>query len=522
MKVSYIPYDGREKNDLAFSDKNKHRWTYVLKNMLEEEGSEIHTYDILPLEEADAILSFDNIYFQNVRHFWKLYKLNKLGCTTHIDYEPPSANCKIHSNSGLKLLANLFKSLVTYNDDVIDNKVIIKGNIGDYYYDEVPYEKDFKNRKLVCMVANYRIDMMLHGIHPDELYSKRAEAVMYFQKNCVEFDLYGNYWPETHKSSYVKPVSREEKLNVINKYKFLISYDSIKNQNGYISEKIFDCFKAKTIPVYWGADNIEKYIPKNCFIDKREFENYDDLLNYLNSMTEEEYEFRIREIEKYLKSDIYNKYFSSVSAATVLYKELKKKKRKTKGIKSFFILSYFELLRKTNIKNNYDNYYYNSDKPKEINIVDIIYGKQNAMDMTIIIKNVINQKYKMKLFVDSPNSTRKELRSVINKDSFSSANVYTYKIHFSELYNLKKGNFFIQINDDKIKKVNLYVKIYSKGLKKYFGFKFTKTGFITKKYYFNIFKKSIYNTPLFYPLKIVYRLIKFPLLILQRVAELFL
>ena len=144
------------------------------------------------------------------------------------------------------------------------------------------------------------------------------------------------------------------------------------------------------------------------------------------------------------------------------------------------------------------------------------------MDMTIIIKNVINQKYKMKLFVDSPNSTRKELRSVISKDSFSSANVYTYKIHFSELYNLKKGNFFIQINDDKIKKVNLYVKIYSKGLKKYFGFKFTKTGFITKKYYFNIFKKSIYNTPLFYPLKIVYRLIKFPLLILQRVAELFL
>ena len=61
MKVSYIPYDGREKNDLAFSDKNKHRWTYVLKNMLEEEGSEIHTYDILPLEEADAILSFDNM-----------------------------------------------------------------------------------------------------------------------------------------------------------------------------------------------------------------------------------------------------------------------------------------------------------------------------------------------------------------------------------------------------------------------------------------------------------------------------
>ena len=40
---------------------------------------------------------------------------------------------------------------------------------------------------------------------------------------------------------------------------------------GYMTEKIWDSFKAKTVPVYWGASNIEEYVPKNCFIDYRDF-----------------------------------------------------------------------------------------------------------------------------------------------------------------------------------------------------------------------------------------------------------
>ena len=84
---------------------------------------------------------------------------------------------------------------------------------------------------------------------------------------------------------------------------YIISYDSITNQKGYISEKIFDCFKAKTIPVYWGADNVTEYIPKECFVDKRDFNNYDELYNYLKNMTEEEYN---QFVENVKRESLYN------------------------------------------------------------------------------------------------------------------------------------------------------------------------------------------------------------------------
>ena len=39
----------------------------------------------------------------------------------------------------------------------------------------------------------------------------------------------------------------------------------------------FDAFVAGNIPIYWGADDIEDYIPKNCFIDRRNFSNHEKL-----------------------------------------------------------------------------------------------------------------------------------------------------------------------------------------------------------------------------------------------------
>ena len=41
----------------------------------------------------------------------------------------------------------------------------------------------------------------------------------------------------------------------------------MRNVNGYVTEKIFDAFKAGCVPVYWGAENITKYVPAECFID---------------------------------------------------------------------------------------------------------------------------------------------------------------------------------------------------------------------------------------------------------------
>lgn len=47
------------------------------------------------------------------------------------------------------------------------------------------------------------------------------------------------------------------KHDTLSKYKFSVCFENGKNLSGFITEKIFDCFSAGTIPIYWGADNIE-------------------------------------------------------------------------------------------------------------------------------------------------------------------------------------------------------------------------------------------------------------------------
>lgn len=357
LKICYIPYYGYETNNIAFDEDHKYRWTNVLKKSLEKDGHSIATYDINTIKDSDVIISFDNTYFQNVRHFWNIWKAGKLGRTLHIDYEPPSAMAKIHSDRGLKALSK-FLTIMTYNDNVVNGKTILKGVVGDFYEKPRPYKDDFKQRKLLGMVANNRSGKLIEH-WPSGLYIKRREVAEYFAENHPDnFDLYGDFW--SAKLNSKGPVSRDKKFDVISKYKFIISYDSITDQNGYISEKIFDAFKAKTIPVYWGADNVTDYIPKGCFVDKRDFSSYEELFSYLKHMTEEEYKIRIRKIEKYLKSDLFKKTFSSEAVAGQIIEFIKKEPRHINYFFAAVVLTCFDFLRRTKHYYNWHNYYFDS------------------------------------------------------------------------------------------------------------------------------------------------------------------
>lgn len=57
------------------------------------------------------------------------------------------------------------------------------------------------------------------------------------------------------------------------------------------------------MPVYWGASNVEDYIPAECFIDKTKFETYEELYDYLTSITEKEFEGYLTRIRAFLDSD---------------------------------------------------------------------------------------------------------------------------------------------------------------------------------------------------------------------------
>ena len=53
--------------------------------------------------------------------------------------------------------------------------------------------------------------------------------------------------------------------------------------------EIFDAFIAGCVPVYWGAKNITDYVSSDCFIDRREFKNNQELYRYMKNMNDDEY-----------------------------------------------------------------------------------------------------------------------------------------------------------------------------------------------------------------------------------------
>jgi len=72
-------------------------------------------------------------------------------------------------------------------------------------------------------------------------------------------------------------------LNIFNKYKFILAFEN-SYDDGYITEKIFNCFFAKTIPIYKGSNIIKNYINGTSFIDTNNTnnENIIELVKLLN------------------------------------------------------------------------------------------------------------------------------------------------------------------------------------------------------------------------------------------------
>lgn len=363
-KICYIPWIGTELKDQVFKNDKLGSWEYELQKILKKNGIEIHTVDILSVKDADAVIMFDNMFYKNIPYMWEMYKYRKLDKCIYIDYEPPTGHCRNHSKKGLKKLSNIFKYVITYNDDIVDNQNIIKGCIGNFYSKDLEYKHDFKNRKFITMITNPTSIEQIISImnyynfttyynkknfkkHPKAIYDKRVEVARYFLNKCPnDFDLYGVYWKDEFNKVLKGYLDKKEKCVTLSKYKFIISYDSMINQNGYISEKIFDAFRAKTIPIYWGANNIEKYIPKECYIDRREFSSYDELYEFLKGMTEEEYESRIKAIESFLQSEEYRTIFSSEASANIIKNAILAEKKKFSYKKAYRNLKYFDNKKK--------------------------------------------------------------------------------------------------------------------------------------------------------------------------------
>lgn len=277
---------------------------YLLKKRFEEIGIDLSTQDINPPHESQFIIYNEMPKIKDISPAKSNYLLLFESEVVRSD------NWNVENHK-------YFKRIFTWNDEFVDNKKYYKINFAN----KIPIDLDFdlnKKAKLCAMIAGHKFKS-----HPLELHTERIKAIRWFEQNHPEdFDLYGIGWDKYNFKGALSSLNKFEvlrkllkpkypaykgavksKREVLQKYKFSICYENARDIPGYITEKIFDCFFAGCVPVYWGAPNVTDHIPEDTFIDRRDFKTYDDLYTYLKNMPDKEYLDYLDAIKDLIKSD---------------------------------------------------------------------------------------------------------------------------------------------------------------------------------------------------------------------------
>ena len=148
-----------------------------------------------------------------------------------------------------------------------------------------------------------------------DLYTLRISLARHYGSNDG-FRLYGHGWAEImlkphwwrKKFRFVNmPSSCPDKLSALGDCRFSLILENCVYP-GYVTEKIFDAFRAGTVPIYLGAPDIDDFVPPNCFIDFRRFNNPDSLWKELTEMSETQWNNYRRNIRFFLHSSLYHQH----------------------------------------------------------------------------------------------------------------------------------------------------------------------------------------------------------------------
>jgi len=339
MKTVCLAVDATNQNNKIFT--SKRIWIYnfkkddgnigfsLLKKELYKKGIFIGTQDCFKDKIPDLCMHFTS--FKKTQG-----KVNYFLLPEHELIVPE--NKKKYKN-------NFYDKVFCQYDKLIDNKKFFKLN---YPFSIDPkIDKEFANRPLLSsMIASNKSCKVKSS---KILYQKRYEIIQWFEQNQNKlFHLYGTDWNYPVKkngfegriinflykkfnfSNSLKTYkgTTKNKSNILLKSKFTFCIENVE-EDGYISDIIFDAFNNGCIPIYLGPLNIKNYIPEKSFINLRNFTNFKDLFIFLKNYSESQYNQAYFELKKKIKK--INKDFSNESFVNVLLKNILNDLKKIEG-----------------------------------------------------------------------------------------------------------------------------------------------------------------------------------------------
>jgi hypothetical protein len=289
-------------------------YTY-LREFFQSKGIPVRTADLMP-DHDDGVRK---VYVSTGlrKNYRRLAERNDVVLSAFFALECPIVEPELYR--GLNDAQRFFKRIYSWSDSAaLERFTGTRLNLHPSRYPQA-FDRvhegvwDRGDRKFLVMINANKLPRMRW----QELYTERLRAVEFFSRT-EEIDLYGVGWdvptyilgktwkPGTlqraerwllHNWHRVKPdpllqaartVYRGlafSKSDVLGGYTFSICFENMVLK-GWVTEKLFDCFCAGTVPIYWGAPDIEDYVPSECFIDMRQFRDYGELRSFLKSLGE--------------------------------------------------------------------------------------------------------------------------------------------------------------------------------------------------------------------------------------------
>lgn len=148
---------------------------------------------------------------------------------------------------------------------------VVEGWSNDYY-DLVSltrdYESQYDNRQFCSfVVSNPNQEMRNKAFHFISGYKKVSSG-----------------GPHLNNVGSVLPRDRlEYKLMFLNQYRFNICFEN-GSYPGYVTEKLFNAFQVKTMPIYWGSATVNRDFNPKAFINASDHGDFNKLVDYIKHL----------------------------------------------------------------------------------------------------------------------------------------------------------------------------------------------------------------------------------------------
>lgn len=322
LKACFITHEPSFRENRLFSPEIAPHM-HELSEGLRAHGIQCATIDICPPERADffVIHRLDIVFGQTINAL----KRNPRASLILFAWEEPVV-CGLHE---VDILASLdVDRVLCWRDDLSRQSNLVKINIPQPE-GEWPGEDrlTFSERKLIVAIDGFKSSK-----HPNECYSLRRKTLTGLVKAGINIDLYGRGWAECRdeKLQGIWRGEADSKYAVQSNYRFTLCIQNAKGYPGDICEKIFDAFKTGSIPIYHGAPNIADHVPAGCFVDLRDFSSPDELVAFVATFGESDYQ-RMRQAAKQFMQSGFKEQFAGKAVASTVGRELQTLMRREGG-----------------------------------------------------------------------------------------------------------------------------------------------------------------------------------------------